>query len=167
LPDDAQRLAVPDLRVRVGQRPADAGGHVQAQRRRPDDRRPVGALEDALQIPSVDQLQRQEVAPAGDAQIQDLRDVAVLEAHRDVGLVQHHVAELGIGRIRRQDPLEDDELLEALGTVLGRQENLGHAAVGKLGQDGVAAVRGHSRWLRYHPRPPDGDRPIRNRRQLP
>ena len=37
------------------------------------------------------------------------------------------------------------------GAVLGREEDLGHAAVGELAQDGVAAVRGHSRRLGYHP----------------
>ena len=31
-----------------------------------------------------------------------------------------------------QDPLEDDRLLETLGTVLGGEENLGHSAVGEL-----------------------------------
>ena len=138
--DDAQRLAVARLGVRVGQRAADAGGDVQAERGRPDDARRVRALQDFLEIPAVDQLQRQEVAAAGDAQVQHLGDVAVLEAHRDVRLVEHHVAELRIGRIRRQDPLEDDRLLEPLGAVLDRQENLGHAAVGELAQDGVAAV---------------------------
>ena len=111
-----------------------------------------------LEIPAVDQLERQEVAPARDAEVQHLRDVAVLEAHRDVRLVQHHVAELRIGRIRRQDPLEDDRLLETLGAVLDGQENLGHAAVGELAQDCVAAVRGHSRRLGYHP-PTAGWRP--------
>ena len=119
--DDAQRLAVARLGVRVGQRAADAGGDVQAERGRPDDARRVRALQDLLEVPAVDQLQRQEVAPAGDAQVQHLRDVAVLQAHRDVRLVEHHVAELRIGRIRRQDPLEDDRLLEPLGAVLDRR----------------------------------------------
>src|SRR5262249_59647042 len=81
-----------------------------------------------------------------------LGDVAVLEAHRDVGLVQHHVAELWIGRIRGQDPLEDDLLFEPFGAVLDGQEDLGHPAVGELAQDRVAAMRGHRRRLGYHPR---------------
>ena len=47
----------------------------------------------------------------------------------------------GSAEIRRQDPLEHDLLLETLGAVLGGEENLGHAAVGELAENGVAAVR--------------------------
>ncbi len=141
-----------DLGVGVRQRAADARRRRRAPRAAGQTiARRVRALEDFLEVPAVDQLQRQEVAPAGDAEVQHLRDVAVLEAHRDVRLVEHHVAELRIGRIRRQDPLEDDRLLEPLGAVLDRQENLGHAAVGELAQDGVAPVRRHERRLGYHP----------------
>ena len=139
------------LGVRVGQRPADAGGDVQAQRRRPDHGRRVGALQDLLQVPAVDQLQHHEVAPAGDAQVQHLRDVAVLQAHRDVSLVEQHVPELRVGGVLGQDPLEHDRLLETLGAVLDGEEDLGHPAVGELAQDCVAPVRRHSRRLRYHP----------------
>ena len=106
--DDAQRLAVAALAVRVGERAADLGDDVEAERGREDHRRRVGALEDLLEVPAVDQLQHQEVAPRRDAEVQHLHDVAVLEGHRDVSLVEEHVAELRIGRILREDALEDD-----------------------------------------------------------
>src|SRR5262249_17865480 len=111
----------------------------------------VGALEDLLQVPPVDQLQRQEVAPGRHPQVQDLDDVPVLQAHRNVSLVEQHVAELGIGRILREDALEDDVLLEPLRAVLDAEEDLRHATVGQLAEDGVSPVQRHQSGLRYHP----------------
>ena len=139
------------LAVRVGERAADARARRRGRAPPARPSPPRGRAGGSLEIPAVDQLQRQEVAPARDAEVQHLRDVAVLEAHRDVRLVEQHVAELRIGRILREDPLEDDVLLEALGAVLDGEENLGHAAVGELSEDRVAAVRRHSRRLGYHP----------------
>src|SRR5262249_22051869 len=72
-----------------------------------------------------------------------LGDVAVGEAHRDVGLVDEHVAELGVRVDGAVDPLEDDGLLEPLPSQLGRQEDLGHAAVRDPANDVVSAVLRH------------------------
>src|ERR1044071_7945243 len=52
-------------------------------------------------------------------QVLDLDDVAVVEAHRDVGLVDQHVAKLRIRVEGVEDPLQNDHLLEA-GRPLGR-----------------------------------------------
>jgi hypothetical protein len=150
--NDAQGLPAPRLGVRIGQRAAHDGDDVQREGGREDHARSVRALEDLLQVPPVDQLHHQEVAFARDAQVEHLHDVAVLEAHRDVPLVQQHVAELRVGRELREDALEDDVLLETLGAVLRREEDLGHASVGELAENGVAAVTRHQRPVRYHGR---------------
>ena len=102
-----------------------------------------GPLQHRAQVPAVDQLEHQEVAALRDAQVQHLRDVAVREAHRDVGLVDEHVAELGVRVDGAVDPLQDDGLLEALAPQLGGEEDLGHAAVCDLPDDVVAAVLRH------------------------
>ena len=137
------RVAV-GLAVRVGERAADVGGDVEAELARQRRAGGRGPLQDASEIPPVDQLQHQEVAALGDAEVQHLGDVAVGEAHRDVRLVDEHVAELGVRVDGAVDPLEDDGLLEALPAQLRRQEDLGHAAIRDAPNDVVAAVLRHS-----------------------
>jgi hypothetical protein len=88
---------------------------------------------------------RQEVASARQPQIQHLHDVAVGEAHRDVGLVDQHVSELRIRIDGPQNPLQHDRLLKALVPLLRRQKDLGHPAVGKLSYNRIAAMLRHDR----------------------
>ena len=76
-------------------------------------------------------------------QVEHLDDVAVVQAHRHVGLVDQHVAELRIGDQRSEDALEHHRALEALDAVLGAEKDLGHAAVGDLASDVVAAALRH------------------------
>ncbi len=131
------------LAVRVGERAADLGRDVQAELARQRHPRHRGALEHAAEVPAVDDLHDEEIPAAADAEVEDLHDVAVRQAHRDVGLVDEHVAELRIRVDRAVDPLEDHGLLEALAAELHREEDLGHAAVRDLPDDLVAAVLRH------------------------
>jgi AmmeMemoRadiSam system protein B len=108
-----------------------------------------GALDDAPQVPPVDQLHHQEVAAAAEAEVQHLHDVAVREAHRDVSLVDEHVAELGVRVDGAVNPLEDDGLLETVPSHLRRQEDLGHAAVRDPANDVVSAVLRHPRGWNF------------------
>ena len=69
------------------------------------------------------------------------------QRRRQARLVEEHAQQLGIERVLRQDPLEDDELLEALDADAGhaREEDLGHAADGQapdrlIPTDALAAV---------------------------
>src|SRR5207244_10503470 len=64
----------------------------------------------------------------GLAEVEDLHDVRVLHAGRDLGLVDEHLDEAEIGREVRMDALDDDDLLEAEGTGEPRTEHLGHPA---------------------------------------
>ena len=79
------------------------------------------------------------------AKVEHLHDVAVIEPHRHMRFVDEHVAELGIRDERRQDALEHDRPFEAFHAVLGAEEDLGHAAVGDLASDAIAAGLRHRR----------------------
>ena len=142
--NDPERRLPFGLGVRIGERAADLGRDVQrelARQPHAGGRRPV---EDAPEIPAVDQLERQEVTAGADAEIQHLRDVAVRQAHRDVRLVDEHVAELRIGVDGAVDPLQDDRLGEPLAAELGGEEDLRHPAVGDASDDLVPTVLRHS-----------------------
>ena len=63
------------------------------------------------------------------AEVEDLDDVRMREAHRELRLVDEHVDEVLAPRELGQDPLDDEDLLEALDAVALGLEDLGHAAL--------------------------------------
>ena len=58
----------------------------------------------------------------------DLDDVRVVEARRELRLLDEHRAEAPRRAVRREDALDDEDLVGALGAALLREEHLGHAA---------------------------------------
>jgi hypothetical protein len=139
--DDPQRPPVEvGLGVGVGQRPTHLRHDVEPEARRQRRAGAVRPPHQTPQVPAVDQLHHQEEPAAGLADVEDLDDVVVVEAHRDVGLVDQHVAELLVGVEGGEDPFEDHHFLEPLRAVLLGQEDLGHAAFRDLPDDGVASV---------------------------
>ena len=64
------------------------------------------------------------------------------EPRRDAGLVEQHGDEVRVLGQVRQQPLDDDQLLEAAGAGLARDEQLSHAARRQLAQERVLAECG-------------------------
>jgi hypothetical protein len=79
------------------------------------------------QVATLDVLEREEVLVADPPDLEDLRDVDVLELDRDLGLVHEPRDELLVLREVGQDLLDHRELLEPGQAVLG-EEDLAHAA---------------------------------------
>ena len=73
-------------------------------------------------------------------QIEDLHDVLVLDLSGELGLVHEHPHEALLLREVRQDPLDDDDLLEALGPRPTGLEYLGHPALPQALQKLVVPV---------------------------
>jgi hypothetical protein len=65
----------------------------------------------------------------GESEIEDLHDVRVREAHGELRLVDEHLDELLALGERREDALDDDDLLEAFDAIALGLEDLGHAAL--------------------------------------
>jgi len=65
------------------------------------------------------------------AQVDDARDVEVLDPGRDARFVEEHLPEAVVGRVLRQDRLDGHELLEAVLSTLARDPDAGHAAFGQ------------------------------------
>ena len=72
------------------------------------------------------------------AEIEDLRDVRVVDARGDAGLVEEHVDELIVLDEVRVDALDRDPLLKAAGPVHAGQVHARHAAYADLVDDAVA-----------------------------
>jgi hypothetical protein len=143
--DDAERLAeLVGLAVRV----------VEALRDLLDDVRgePVveaaalagGVLQQAQEVHPVDELHREEVGVADRAEVEDLDDVRVVEAERDLRLVDEHRHELARLRERRVDLLDHQRLGEALRHGGPRQEHLRHATGADLAHQRVFPELLHS-----------------------
>jgi hypothetical protein len=95
------------------------------------DLRAVGARgrHQAPEVASLDVLHREEEPLVAEVlEFVDLDDVGVVEARREVRLLDEHRAEAPRSSVRRQDPLEDEHLVSALRAPLLREEHLGHAA---------------------------------------
>ena len=127
--DDLQRIAeLVGLLVRVVEALAELLHDVRGQAVR-DAAALLGAvLQQAEQVEALDVLHRQEVGVADRAEVEHLDDVRVVEAERDLGLVDEHRDELpalGVGRV---DLLDDQRLGEALRDGRAREEHLGHAS---------------------------------------
>ena len=68
---------------------------------------------DRAEVLAVHVLHRDEVRPVDRADVEDLHDVRVRQRRGDARLVQQHLDERAVLVHRRQDALDDDELLEA------------------------------------------------------
>ncbi len=90
----------------------------------------------------MDVLHREEVVALLDADVEDLRDVRVMELGREPRFVEEHVHELRVVDELRHDPLDDHELLEALDALGAREEQLRHPAHRDLADELVPAERG-------------------------
>ena len=88
----------------------------------------AAAVEDAAQVTPVDVLESDVVATVDDAEIEDLRDVGVVELDGELGLLDEHADELFVLRDVRQDALDGDQTFEALDAERLRSEHLGHPA---------------------------------------
>ena len=93
--------------------------------------------ERAAQIAALDVLEREEVLVADATDLEDLRDVDVLELDRDLRLVDEARDELRVGGEVRQHLLDHRELLEPGEAVL-REEDLAHAAARQTLDEQVA-----------------------------
>ena len=128
--DDVERRAVEIvLLVRV----REARAHAEHDREGVLERELEDALllhlaDDGAQVLAVDVLHRDEVLAVVLTDVEDLDDVRVRERRRDARLVEEHLDERAVLVHRRQDPLDDEELLEAGDALLDREEELGHAA---------------------------------------
>ena len=114
----------------------------------------------APELPSVEQLHRQEVAAVDLAEVEDLDDVRVVQARRDARLAREHLDERGRAGVAGQDPLEDDLAAEAFGAGNDCAEHLGHPSLAHLLEQDVAAEA--LRRARAHRR---AGRLVRQRRQ--
>ncbi len=85
---------------------------------------------------AVDELERDVVAACRLAEVDNARDVPVLELARDARLVLEELEEFVVRGDTRKDALERDRLV---GTVPDRPEHLGHAADADPVEEGVRA----------------------------
>ena len=79
-------------------------------------------------VEAVDELERDEVLAVLLAEVRDLDDLRVDELRGQLGLVDEHRDEGLVRRQVRQDALDDEQLLEAVGREDLRVEDLGHPA---------------------------------------
>jgi hypothetical protein len=99
-----------------------------------------------------------------EAEVEDLHHVGVREANGELRLVDEHLHELIALGERREDALDDDDLLEALDAVALGLEDLGHAALAEPLEEAIAPEgRVHLAYLdspahhelpRFHAPPP-------------
>ena len=98
-------------------------------------------------VEAVDELERDEVLAGDVAEVEDLDDLRVRQLRRQLGLVDEHRDERRVGGQVRKDPLDDDDLLEAVRRDDLRAEDLGHSADGQpLDQRVAAELRGKGDW---------------------
>ena len=115
--------------VGVVQALADFGDDVRADPRRNARRFGLGGAHQLAEIEPLDELHREEQPlVAVVLELVDLDDVRVVEARRELRLFHEHRAKAARRAVRRQDPLEDEELVGALGALPPCDEHLGHAA---------------------------------------
>ena len=90
-------------------------------------------------VEAVDVLERREVLAAHLAEVEDLDDLRVRQLRGQLRLVDEHRDEVRVRRQVRKDPLDDQDLLEAVRRGDLRAEHLGHAAHGQPFEQRVAA----------------------------
>src|SRR5262249_538390 len=127
--DDALLLAVfVGLAVRVVEPAADLLHDV---RRQPVRHAPaeLGALlQEAQEADALDGLHGEGEGRADLPEVEDLDDAGVVQAERDLRLVDEHADEVARARERRMDLLDDELLAEPLRDGAAGEEDLRHAA---------------------------------------
>ena len=91
---------------------------------------------------------RADVARRRLAEVEHLHDVGVRQADRELGLVDEHVDEVLAARELGQDPLDDEDLLEALDAIALGLEDLRHAALPEALEQAIATECGVHRIVR-------------------
>ena len=124
--DDVQGLAVVLPRVGVVQALGQLHHHPHALLGQKGLARLQRVLDDVLQVVALDVFHRDVVAAVLRIEIVNLNDIRVLQLRGDGRLVDEHLDEVLILREVRQDPLDHDGLLEALGAGRLRTEDLRH-----------------------------------------
>ncbi len=102
-------------------------------------RRARRGVHDLAQVGAVHVLHGEERRVALVADVVDLRDVRVGEGRHQARLVEEHAAQLRVERVLRQDPLEDDQLLETLEAARLREVDLRHSADGQAANQLILA----------------------------
>ena len=105
---------------------------------------------DLEQVLAPDVLHRDEVRAVDPAELEDLTDVRVRELTGDLRLVDEHLDEVAVLAHRREDPLDGDDLLEALDAVALGLEDLGHPADADALEQQVLAERDRLPHLTAH-----------------
>ncbi len=138
--DQVHRTSVHVLGV-VGviQRLQHLAGDERGQRQRQAHTLLRAGAQQRQRVKSVDEFQRDEVLAAHLAEIEDLHDLRMRQLRRQLGLVDEHRHEGLVRSEVGQDPLDDDDLLEAVRRDDLRAEDLGHATDGQPLQQRVAA----------------------------
>ena len=98
-----------------------------------------GDAQQAQRVEAVDVLERGEVLAAHLAEVEHLDDLRVGQLRGQLRLVDEHRDEVRVGRQVRQDPLDDQDLLEAVRRADLGAKHLGHAADGQPFEQRVAA----------------------------
>src|SRR5258706_392488 len=91
----------------------------------PDETRGICEVEG---VEAVDHLHRDEVSPFDATELVDTDDIRMAERDRDLRFTDEALDEVGVARVLRKDLLDDDVLLEPIGTVQFCSKHLGHAA---------------------------------------
>ena len=148
--DDAERLALVvdgDVRVMQPARGVGDDAHRGAERQLDASARRLPQELDR-RLPA--QILERDVASVADlAGLERLDEVRVAQPLAEAPFVDEELHEVGVGRVVRQDPLDDDEPLRA--RVLG-QKDLRHAAERERADDAVASELVRQRSRRSPPR---------------
>ena len=110
----------------------------------------VVARERLQHVAAVHELHRVEVVVADPTEIEDLRDVRMLELRGEPGFVEEHADERRVLGALGANPLEHHVALEAFEAVRAREEDLGHPTTCEP-REQIVVVRGGSP-LGLHPR---------------
>ena len=127
--DHAQRLAVVAgqvvcVRERAAHLAADVGHQLGPRGADPGPERTHGLGE----VAAFDVLHRDEVLLVDRAQLEHLHDVRVVEAGRQLGLLDEHARELRVVGKMRQDALDHEHPFEPRRTLYPSLEDVGHPA---------------------------------------
>ena len=146
--DDAERVAVAVLLVMgVVQPGGGADDDLQNVLGRQPPTLRLDRTDDLAQVLADDVLHREEEGAVVVADVVHLRDVGVMQRRRQASLRQQHPDEVLVVRVRREDPLERDQLLEAVLRQRPRHEQLRHPTDREPRQQLVLAEP-HERRLR-------------------
>ena len=137
--DDLERAprAVLHL-VRFVQAGAGVGQHAQEHPRRDPEPLALARAVELRERVALDVLHGQVEDLVLLAEVEDLRDVRVLDARGDARFVEEHLLEAHVRRELREDCLDGDELLEAVFAPLPRDPDARHPALGDGAEQLVA-----------------------------